>query len=172
MKYMSPILLFALIALSIIPIGFAIVKAIYKKSIVSNIALIILITSVGVGLLSFIAGNIGIEALYWAMPIILVWLLACNMFVKKLVQDPLVGLKQNIDELAQGNLKTDVNKEITNRTDEVGDIGKSTEQLVIQLMQIASKIQESSVNLIGLSEKINHGASQLSQGAADQAAWA
>jgi methyl-accepting chemotaxis protein len=172
MNYMSPVLTFALVVLCFIPIGIAIVKALYKTSIVSNIAIIIITSSMGVALLSFIAGTIGVQALYWVFPVALIWLIASTMLVKKLVQDPLFGIKQNIDELAQGNLKTDVNKETTDRNDEIGDIGKSTEQLVVQLMQIASRIQESSVNLIGLSEKINHGASQLSQGASDQAASA
>jgi methyl-accepting chemotaxis protein len=169
---MGPILTFALIILCIIPVGFFIVKAIYKNSIITSIALIVFIASMGVALLSFISGDLGIQTLFWTLPIAVIWLLGSNFIVKKLVQDPLLGLKQNIDELAQGNLKTDVNKDTTARKDEIGDIGKSTEQLVVQLMQIASRIQESSVNLIGLSEKINHGASQLSQGASDQAASA
>jgi methyl-accepting chemotaxis protein len=169
---MGPILTFGLILLVFVPIGIAIVKILFKNTIVTSIALLIFTSSMGVAFLAFVVGQAGLNNLFWAIPVALAWLLASNIFVIRWVQRPLKGLKQNIDELAQGNLKTEVMRETSERKDEMGEIAASVSRLVEQLMQIASKVQESSGNLITLSEKINQGASQLSQGAADQAASA
>jgi len=169
---MSPILIFGLIILAVIPFGIAVVRILFKNTIVTSVALLIFTTSMGISFLSFIVGKEGISTLMWVFPTALVWLLASNIFVIRWIQRPLKGLKQNIDELAQGNLKTEVQSKTAERKDEMGEIAASVSSLIEQLMQIASKVQESSGNLIMLSEKINQGASQLSQGAADQAASA
>ncbi len=169
---MGPILTFGLILLVLIPVGVAVVKILFKNTIVTSVALLIFTTSMGVAFLAFIVGQVGLNALIWVLPTALFWLLASNIFVVRWIQKPLKGLKQNIDDLAQGNLKTEVMRKTSEKKDEMGEIAASVSRLIEQLMQIASKVQESSSNLINLSEKINQGASQLSQGAADQAASA
>jgi methyl-accepting chemotaxis protein len=169
---MNPILTFALILLIFIPVGIGIMYTLYRNTVVFSIATLIFLASLGVAFLGFLIGKIDISATYWALPAIIVWLLGSNYFVTMLIQKPLKGLKRNIDELAEGNLKTSVTNETTGRNDEMGEMAKSIEKLIDQLYQITSKIQESSGNLIMLSERINQGASQLSQGAADQAASA
>jgi methyl-accepting chemotaxis protein len=169
---MSPILSFLIILLIAAPVGLVVVRLLFKKSIVSNSARLMFLTSLGVAFISFVNGHIGLQATYWTLPLAAVWLLASNFFVIKFIQKPLIGIKNNIDELVQGNLKTDVDKDTRERQDEIGAMAQSLEQLVLQFSQIASKIQESSNSLIILSERINQGANQLSQGASDQAASA
>jgi len=169
---MNPILIFAIILLAAIPCGYGLVKLLYRSTIVFRLAFMIFLISLGVAFLAFVSGQLGLQSLYWIVPISLAWLLGANLFLSKLVQKPLKELKQNIDELLEGNIKIDVDKEISYRKDEMGDIAKSIEKLIEQLSKIATKIQESSENLITLSEKINEGANQLSQGAADQASSA
>jgi methyl-accepting chemotaxis protein len=169
---MNPILTFALILLAAIPVGIIVIKLLFRNTIIYNVALLIYISSVGVAFLGYLIGSLGFMAITWALPTALIWLLGSNYFVKSIIQKPLLGLRQNIDELAKGNLKIDIDKQTIRRKDEMGEMAKSIEILVQQLMQIGSKIQESSGNLISLSERINQGASQLSQGAADQAASA
>ena len=169
---MSPILIFTLIIVAATPIGIIIIRLLFKNTIVTSIAQLIYIASMGVAIISFIAGQLGLVSLYWALPLAIGWLFASNIFVKSMIQTPLLGLKENIDALSEGNLKTEVNKETISRKDELGIMAKSMEQLVNQLSQISVKIQESSDNLISLGERINQGASQLSQGASDQAASA
>ena len=126
----------------------------------------------GISLMSFIVGQVGLSALYWFIPAAFLWFMGSTYFVVIMIQRPLKGIKNNIDELALGNLKIEVDKNAAERNDEIGDMAKSTDKLVQQLLQIASKIQESSNSLIALSERINQDAGQLSQGAADQAASA
>ncbi|HEY9124386.1 MAG TPA: methyl-accepting chemotaxis protein, partial [Bacteroidales bacterium] len=81
-------------------------------------------------------------------------------------------LKENIDELTNGNIKIEVDKNIAAQENEIGDIAKSIEKLTAQLQQIAENILKSSDSLVNLSDKIKQGADQLSSGASDQAASA
>ena len=169
---MSPILIFVLIIIVSAPIGIIVIRLLYKNTIVTTVVQFIYIASLGMAIISFIAGQLGLTSLYWALPLGVIWLFLSNFLVRNKIQTPLLGLKENIDALAEGNLKTEVNKNTFSRKDELGTMAKSMEQLVSQLSQISVKIQESSDNLISLSERINQGASQLSQGASDQAASA
>jgi methyl-accepting chemotaxis protein len=169
---MNPILIFALILFAILPFGIGVVRFVFRKTITYRITLLIFVTSMGIALLSFTIGQLGLQSTWWIFPVAVLWLLGSSFIVKRMIQYPILALKKNIDEMANGNLKIEVDSEIKNRKDELGEIATSLTTLVEQLIQIASRVQESSGNLIALSEKINQGASQLSQGAADQAASA
>ena len=169
---MNPILIYFLVLLGTLPIGFFIIRLMFKKTIVFRAAILIFISSLGVALLSFITGTIGVSSALWALPLSIVWLLSSNIFVIKFIQKPLQGIKNNIDDLSKGVIKTVIDKDTSQREDELGEIARSTEELLKQLSLIGEKIQISSDNLIKLSEKINNGAGQLSQGSSDQAASA
>lgn len=169
---MNPILIYLLILLGILPVGIFAIRFIFKKSIVSRAATSMFVTSIGVAFLAFVNGTLGITAAFWVIPIMIIWIFASNIFVIKFIQKPLIGIKNNIDDLSKGIIKTNIDVGTKERSDELGEIARSTEVLVNQLSQIGEKIQTSSYNLIHLSEKINHGAGQLSQGSADQAASA
>ncbi len=169
---MNPILSFSLFLLACIPVVIAVLWLLYKKTIVKNISILMFFELVGISFMSFIVGQTELSGSYWFIPATLIWFLGSTFFVTILIQKPLQGLKNNVDELALGNLKIEVDKNTSQRNDEMGEMAKSTDKLVHQLLQIASKIHESSNNLIELSERINQGAGQLSQGAADQAASA
>jgi methyl-accepting chemotaxis protein len=169
---MSPILTYLIILLFAIPVGLLVIRLLFKHNIVSSASRLNFLTSLGVAFLAFVNGYLGLGATYWALPLAAVLLLSSNILVIKFIQKPLKGINENIDELVQGNLKIEVDKDTRERKDEVGSMARSLEQLVTSLLQIASKIQESSNNLISLSERINQGANQLSQGASDQAASA
>lgn len=169
---MNPILTFALVLCCMIPVGIAVIRILFKKTIVYSVALLVLITSIGTAFIGFLIGQLGLQTMIWALPLAFAWLLGSNYFIVTFIQKPLKDLKQNVDDLSQGDLNISVDKNVAERGDEIGAMVKSVEQLVQQLLQIASKIQDSSKNLIVLSEKIHQGASQLSQGASDQAASA
>lgn len=169
---MTPLLVFSLFLLACIPLLITIIWLLFKRTIIKNIALIMFFELLGISLLSFIVGQVGTKGIYWFFPTALLWFLGGTYFVVILIQKPLKFFKSNIDELAQGNLKIAVDKESSSRKDEMGDIARSTEILLNQLIQIASKIKTSSDNLLELSERINKDAGQLSQGASDQAASA
>jgi methyl-accepting chemotaxis protein len=171
---MNPILSFSLFLLASIPVIITVLWLMFKKTIVKSISFLMFFELLGISFLSFLLGQTGLSALalVWFFPAAVLWFLCSTYFVILLIQKPLKGLKNNIDELALGNLKIEVDKQTSGRDDEMGDMAKATDKLVQQLLNIASRIQESSNNLIALSERINQDASQLSQGAADQAASA
>jgi methyl-accepting chemotaxis protein len=169
---MSPILTYLIILLIAMPVGLLVIRLLFKQTIVSSASRLNFITSLAVAFLAFVNGYLGLSATYWALPLAAVLLLSSNIFVIKFIQKPIKGINENIDELVQGNLKIEVDKDTRERKDEIGSMARSLELLVTSLLQIASKIQGSSNNLISLSERINQGANQLSQGASDQAASA
>ena len=169
---MSSILSFSLFLLASIPVILIALWLLFRKTVIKSISILMFIELLGISFMSFIVGQEGLTSLYWFFPAAVIWFLGSTYFVVVLIQNPLKGLKNNIDELAAGNLKIEVDKITSAKNDELGDMARSTDKLLQQLSQIASKIQESSNNLIELSERINQDASQLSQGAADQAASA
>lgn len=169
---MNPILSFSLFLLACIPIVVILLWLLFKKTVIKSILILMFIELLGISLMSFVVGQEGLSSLYWFFPAAFIWFLGSAYFLVLLIQNPLKGMKNNIDELAAGNLKIEIDKETARKKGELGDMAKSTEKLLQQLLQIASKIHESSNNLIELSERINQDASMLSQGAADQAASA
>jgi methyl-accepting chemotaxis protein len=169
---MSPILSYLIILFIAIPIGIVLIRLIFRQSVVSSAVRLNFIISLVVAFLAFVNGQLGLSAAFWAFPAAIILILLSGFLVGHFIQKPLIGIKTNIDELVQGNLKTEVDAETRERKDEIGVIAQSVEELIVQLGQISTKIQESSANLINLSERINQGANQLSQGASDQAASA
>ncbi len=169
---MSDIMSFGLFLLFCIPVITIVIRLLFKNTIIKNIAVIMFIELLGISFMSFIVGQIGIKAIFWFFPLAIVWFLSGTYFIIILIQKPFKSILNNLDELAQGNLKIEVDNNVTKRKDELGDIARSTETLVQQLLQIASQIKKSSDNLVDLSERINKDAGQLSQGAADQASSA
>jgi methyl-accepting chemotaxis protein len=169
---MDTIFIFLIILLGVFLFGIIVIKLLFKNTIVYNVAVLIFFASMGISFLSYIIGSSGLQSSYWALPIAFGWLLGSNYFVFRIIQKPMKGLTSNIDQLAQGNLKIEVERNTYERKDEMGDMAKSMQKLISQLKYIADKIHESSENLAEVSAKINIDANQLSQGAADQAASA
>ncbi|HOT14841.1 MAG TPA: methyl-accepting chemotaxis protein [Bacteroidales bacterium] len=169
---MSPILVFLLILLGSFPVATVVIHLLFKKTVVAKIARVVYVVSAGVAFLAFVNGQLGLKALIWVLPVMIIWLLSSNIMLIKIIQKPIIGLKENIDELTNGNIKIEVDKNIAAQENEIGDIAKSIEKLTAQLQQIAENILKSSDSLVNLSDKIKQGADQLSSGASDQAASA
>lgn len=169
---MSPILVFLLILLGSFPVATVVIHLLFKKTVVAKIARVVYVVSSGVAFLAFVNGQLGLSALIWVLPVMIAWLLCSNIIIIRIIQKPIMGLKENIDELTNGNIKIEVDKNIAAQENEIGDIAKSIEKLTAQLQQIAGNILKSSDSLVNLSDRIKQGADQLSSGASDQAASA
>jgi len=169
---MNEVLIFLLIVLVAIPVGLIIIRLLYKRTVVTYVANLIFIVALGEAFLGFVNGYLGINHAYWMVPLMALWLLASNIWVIRTIQKPLRLIKENIDSLVGGNLKTSVDHQVKERSDEIGEMAVSMEQLINKLNEIATQIQQSSKNLVKLSEEISKGASVLAQGTADQAASA
>lgn len=169
---MSQTAIFIIVILTSIPIGILILHLLYKNTIVFKAAVIILITSLIIGLFCYLVGSIGLKALWWAYPMAFVFLFSSNYFVKFYIQKPMVDLTKHLDELAMGNLNIEVEKNIVNRVDEFGGMARALDRLIKQLGFIVSKILSTSDKIADASEKINRDSRFVSQGANDQAASA
>ncbi|MCX7986948.1 MAG: methyl-accepting chemotaxis protein [Bacteroidales bacterium] len=169
---MNDVLIFLIILLVTAPVGVLVVRILFKRTIVTYVSTLIYLISLGVAFLAFVNGYLGIKHAFWIVPLAAVWLLGSNIWVIRTIQKPLRSIKENIDSLVEGNLKTSVEHTVKERPDEIGQMAVSMEQLINKLNEIATRVQESSKTLVKLSEQISQGASVLAQGTADQAASA
>jgi methyl-accepting chemotaxis protein len=169
---MNPAITFVLIGLAIIVVGILAARLMFRNTVLFGGAIIIISSSMIVGFLCYMVGYLGFLSLIWVLPLIFGALLGSNYFIAMVIQRPLKGLTKNVDDLAEGNLRTRVDELTLVRNDELGGMAQSVQKLYTQLSDIVAKIHESSDNLNEVSEKINQGAGMLSGGASDQAASA
>lgn len=63
------------------------------------------------------------------------------------IANSLLSAKASIEQLADGNLNTVIDSKVTQREDEIGDIGRVSAQLISKLREIVEKLQETSNEL-------------------------
>ena len=72
--------------------------------------------------------------------------------------------------ISQGNLKHSVNKEIIERGDEIGHLGKAIQKMSDELKTITASIANGSIQILSASEQVSSTAQMFSQSANEQAA--
>ncbi len=94
--------------------------------------------------------------------VILLWLFLRNSFIK-----PLHNVMDDITALGSGNFKTLID---SSRDDELGDLSKNLTVMQREVVDILSKVKQTSTDLLQASEDINLTATNISQhtGATDQ----
>ncbi|MBN1119032.1 MAG: hypothetical protein JXA77_17610 [Bacteroidales bacterium] len=168
---MNDILKFSLIVVfGLIPFGFGVVWILYRGTIIFSTALTVFIGAMGVGIVSFTIGQLGLVHLYWGIPVCLVWLVTMNFVAKKIIRDPLRELNASIRELATGNLAKKVHLKSKNQNNEVGEISKSLEILNKEIYNATHNINKSSEEVLIMSREIAHTSDELIQGANQQVA--
>ncbi len=168
---MDPILKFScIIVFALIPIGYAIVWAMYRNTVVFSAALTVFITSMGVGIVAFSIGNKGFIHLTWGIPACLLWLISANIITKTLIRKPLMELNSKIYEVAKGNLELNIENETITRKDEIGKIAQSIQILINELRKVSSEINKSATDVAQMSLQLNTSAIALSNSANNQAA--
>ena len=167
---MNSVTIFLLVILVSIPFGIILIKLLYKKTIIANAAVNVFITSMIIGVLSYLVCYLGTSSLLWVYPIAVAILLASNRLVKNFIQKPMKGLKDNLDNISMGVIDIEVDKTAISRQDEIGEMARSLDRLIQQMTFIVSKIQMTSDNIAEVSEQINKDTKFVSQGANDQAA--
>ncbi len=168
---MSAILQFTLIVVfGLIPFGYLVIWTLYRKTILFTTAFTIFVAAMGVGIISFVVGNMGMVNLYWAIPTSLVWLVSANFVSKYLIRGPLRELNSAIREMASGNLSQKVELKSKAFNNEIGEISSSMETLYKEIYQATSNISNSAGNVITTSESLSQTSSQLAMGANRQAA--
>jgi methyl-accepting chemotaxis protein len=85
------------------------------------------------------------------------------------VLKPLRESLSNLDKLSKGNLQIETPAVFLNRNDDLGELNRSIEQLVVNLSKTISGIKQSADNLASTGEQFSSTAQQLSTGSSDQA---
>jgi methyl-accepting chemotaxis protein len=93
-------------------------------------------------------------------------------FIARSITKPLniaIGLS---GEVAKGDMRNDVPDKFLKRSDEIGDLAKSLDEMIRSLRKIVESIQLATSNVSSGSEQISETAQKISQGATEQAASA
>jgi methyl-accepting chemotaxis protein len=168
---MDPIITFALIVVfALTPFGYAIVWALYRKTIIFSTAMTIFVASMGVGIVAFVVGNRGFIHLTWAIPVCLGWLVSANFVSKAIIRKPIRDLNVKIKQMSEGNLSASIDKETLSKDNEIGEIAHSIQKLIEQLRKVSAEINSCSVEVNQIGGQLGSLAMILSNGANNQAA--
>jgi len=122
---MNPTLKFALIVVfAIVPFGLIIIRTLYKKNIVSKVALFVFISSMFTAIIGHAICHYGLISLTWAVPICLVILVGANNFTKRIIQKPILKLKAHLDKMAIGEIEP-MKESAVKHQDEIGEMCKA-----------------------------------------------
>ncbi len=134
---MSDTLIFILIiCFAIIPCGTALLRAMYKRSIVFKMAMVIFISSMGCCIFAYMVAVLGLKSLFWIVPAALALLLCGNLLTDKWIRKPINKIRKQIEAMSKGNFNIAVSTS-EHKQDEIGDIFRSTEQLSKNLHETA-----------------------------------
>lgn len=134
---MNAVLVFALIVLiGIIPLGLLFLRLIYKKTIVFKVATLVLMSSMFCTIIAYAVGYYGLKVLLLAIPLFLLTLWLGNLVTQKIIQRPIVKLRQMTDKMGDGIFAVD-NNESKHKQDEIGDIYRSFKKLTNNLHNTA-----------------------------------
>ena len=164
---MSDLLIHGIIIGISIPAAYLILKLIFKNSVVFSSGYIMMIFAIITSFLSFWAGQIGIEADFWVIPIQYVLGISVLLGVRRILKHPLEKSISQVKELSEGNLMIKI--EQTTSKNELGILSNSLFVLVDKLQSIIGDVANNADNLVGASTQVSSASEQLSQGANEQA---
>ncbi|WP_289054680.1 methyl-accepting chemotaxis protein [Carboxylicivirga marina] len=165
---MSNLLLLALLLLANLPICYLILKAMFKKSFLTNVFFAVTVYVLLVLWLGFYTGQAGIKSLFWVLPIAYVVGLSMYQVIKTSVQKPLENAISNLQNVAGGDLT--IKTEQSDKQDELGNLTNSLASLVANLRMTIADISTGANQLANASNEVRITANQLSDGASEQAA--
>ncbi len=156
-----------LIVLLCVPFCYAILKWIFKKSIMFTFSFYVILYVLFVSYTCLLIGKIGGLSMYYLMPINFAVGGVVFVFLNKLLRKPLELSIKKVEELSTGNLDIDILQ--IRSQNELGRLNNSLLVLLSNLRNVVEEIQENSEKLNIASSQINHTARQLSEGAGEQA---
>ena len=109
----------------------------------------------------------------WVLVLIaaqIVVLLVVILVIAGVLSRPIAAVAGIAGQVAEGKLGLQFDSRMTGRSDEIGDLARSLEDMVARLREIISEIQEAIVSVTNSSGEINSASQVLSQGATEQAA--
>lgn len=165
---MSRILLLIIFTSITIGISYAVIRLIFKKSIVGVVGFWALIFAMACSVCFNIVGQKGSRHLMWAGPIIYIVGVLFLIMMKRKLADP---LKQNIERLrllSKGELNVDVTK--SKDKSEIGILNDSIFELSTKLKSIVGDIRSGAGQLAMSSDQLSIMSEEISTGSSEQAA--
>ncbi len=150
-------------------IAHILLRLIFKRSIIYSIGWLFCWVVDLTAVIAFVVGGLGFVHIAWGAPICVTLLFIAYYQLIKLVQVPLNDLTKNLIEISQGKLKVTFNSILKERTDELGSISVSTEEIVFKMRDVLSEVLETSNILLVNSNNFEMNSQQLSSGANQQA---
>ncbi len=167
MLNINEILLAGIILALMFPIGWVVIKMIFKKSVMFNISLVIFGYILFVAAVYFYAGTAGVKSFLWILPTMAGITTGLFLYIRKLLTVPLEKSISQVKEVADGNLTVE-----TEQSSSENELGILTNALYFQankLKSIIGDITNGADNMVGASVQVSSTSQQLSQGANEQA---
>ena len=166
---MNQILLYSIIVCGItLPIAIGVTYVQYKKSILLKVMLGAIPLALFYSIMGYYIAHTSLNELYWALPIALACGATFNSMSKIFIKDPLDKTIKKVGKVASGDLTIKIPKDVLNKTDEIGTLGKSVSYLASRLNHIVINIKTNSNNITSASMQLKNSSEQLSQGANEQ----
>jgi methyl-accepting chemotaxis protein len=164
---MNEYLFATLLCIGMIPLQIIIIRSIFKKSIIANIAYVIGIIIMMALLLGFVWGKGGNSNIFWCFPLIGFQSIFAFVRIRRYVQNPLKQHVEIMKMISKGDLTVTLieNKSST----EFGTLQKALIDLVRNLQKIVSEIKTNSDNLTLNSQQLGAMSAEISSGASEQA---
>ena len=164
---MSELLLTALIFAGSFPVAYLILKQIFKQSIMFTLFILIIGYIYILCFAYFYAGQKGIQAVYWILPIAFTIGIILFYNIDKWLRKPLEESISQINELSRGNLQ--IKTVQSSSKNELGILNNSLHSHAHKLKSIVADIAKNADNLAMASTQLSSASEQISQGANEQA---
>jgi len=166
---MSDLLIYTLVLLVTSPFAVLVVKAIFKKSIISTMSLWTLFIIYFVSMGCYYIGASGLYTMWFILPMNLAVGTGVFYYINKKLKTPLVKTIENIKEISLGKLNVELDSETLNSLHELGVLANVVNDLKAVLGKMASDVKNNANHLVSASLQLSSTSEQLSQGANEQA---
>ncbi len=165
---MNQILFSAILGVVSIPIGYVILRLIFKESIMFKFSFYIALFTVFVFIMGNITGTLN-DKLISIFVIIIIFSIGTPMFLylNRAMRLPLAKSIKQVKSLSKGNLNIKI--EQSQRKDELGVLNNSLSLLVQNLTTVVTEINQNAEQLASASSQVNNTSQELSEGAGEQA---
>lgn len=152
------------------PIALVVIRILFKKSIISKIASLWLVS------LIFLVTNTRISGAYpdtypylISMPVALIVIFFIAYTAYRIISRPLKKTMEELEKVASGDLTVEVSQEMLDRNDEMGVISRAVEKLSASFREIMQGMQKSFDTIGNMGIQLKQAASELAQSASLQA---
>jgi methyl-accepting chemotaxis protein len=150
-------------------IMFIVMRLLFKKSILFKIGIATGSAIVLVAFVTSVQAKLGPWHNLWAFPLNVAIAVSAYVYVARVLKRPLESIISGINSLSEGVLAINIDKELIERTDELGLLAKSTQRLTQQLTDVVTQISSSANQIASAGEQLSSSSQELSQGANQQA---